>query len=49
MSGNSVSTDRIRPLIGMEQGQNDWLNGCMAFLMECMGESAEYDYWFFLA
>lgn len=29
------------------QGQNYWLNGCLAYLMECLGESAEYDYWFF--
>ncbi len=48
MSGNSISTSFIRPLISMEQGQNYWLNGCMAFLMECMGENAEYNYWFFL-
>ncbi len=44
---NSISSDRIHPLISMEQGQNYWLNGCMAFLMECVEETAEYDYWFF--
>lgn len=28
-------------------GQNYWFNGCMAYLMECLGEDSEYDYWFF--
>jgi hypothetical protein len=31
----------------MMKGQNYWFNGCMEFLMECLGESKEYDYWFF--
>lgn len=48
MPGNSISTNLIHPLISMGQGQNYWLNGCMAFLMECMGENAEYNCWFFL-
>ena len=47
MSIKSISHDLIHPLISMDKGQNDWFNGCMAFLMECVGERAEYDYWFF--
>ena len=47
MSIKTISTDLIHPLISMEKGQNYWLNGCMAFLMECIGERNEYDYWFF--
>ena len=47
MSMKSISKDLIHPLISMAQGQNYWLNGCMAFLMECVGENAAYDYWFF--
>jgi AraC-like DNA-binding protein len=30
-----------------EQGQNYVFNGCMKFLMECIGENEAYDYWFF--
>lgn len=44
---NSISNDLIHPLISMEQGQNYWLNSCLAFVMERMGENDEYDYWFF--
>ena len=29
------------------KGQNYWFNGCMEYLMECLGENASYDYWFF--
>ena len=29
------------------KGQNYWFNGCMEYLMECLGEAKEYDYWFF--
>jgi hypothetical protein len=29
------------------KGQNYWFNGCMEFLVECIGESKNYDYWFF--
>lgn len=47
VSMKSISKDLIHPLISMGQGQNYWLNGCMAFLMECVGENTEYDYWFF--
>jgi len=28
-------------------GQNYWFNGCMDYVMECLGESREYNYWFF--
>lgn len=28
-------------------GQNYWFNGCMGYLMECLKEDPEYDYWFF--
>lgn len=35
------------PMISNMAGQNYWLNGCMAYLMECLGESPDYDYWFF--
>jgi len=31
------------------QGQNYVFNGCMKFLMECIGEDEQYDYWFFSA
>ncbi len=37
----------IRQLISNMQGQNDWFNGCMAYLMERLGEDAAYDYGFF--
>ncbi len=37
----------IRQLISNMQGQNDWFNGCMAYLMERLGEDAVYDYGFF--
>jgi hypothetical protein len=29
------------------KGQNYWFNGCMEYLMECLGESKDYDYWYF--
>ncbi len=28
-------------------GQNYWFNGCMEYLMECLGEVCDYDYCFF--
>jgi AraC-like DNA-binding protein len=31
------------------EGQNYVFNGCMKFLMECVGEDERYDYWFFSA
>lgn len=47
MSKKLISQIPIRQLISMMQGQNYWFNGCMEFLMECLGESKEYNYWFF--
>ncbi|HEY3284612.1 MAG TPA: hypothetical protein VGN26_20260 [Armatimonadota bacterium] len=35
------------PLVVYHHGQNYLLNGCMAYLTECLRESPEYDYWFF--
>ena len=30
------------------KGQNYWLNGCLEYVMECLGEDTKaYDYWFF--
>lgn len=30
------------------KGQNYWFNGCMEYLMECLGENIkDYNYWFF--
>ena len=31
------------------EGQNYVFNGCMRFIMECLGEDERYDYWFFSA
>lgn len=39
----------IHPLQYPEKGQNYIFNGCMSFLMECLGENKQYDYWFFSA
>lgn len=36
-----------RRLCSGGMGQNYWFNGCMDFLMECLGEDRAYDYWFF--
>ncbi|ULL16599.1 hypothetical protein DVH26_20420 [Paenibacillus sp. H1-7] len=30
-----------------KHGQNYWFHGCMEYLMDCLGESKEYNYWFF--
>ena len=38
----------IRQLCVNEKGQNYWFNGCMEYLMECLGEDIKvYDYYFF--
>lgn len=47
MSKKLISQIPVRQLIHNMQGQNYWLNGCMEFLMECLGEDKAYDYWFF--
>lgn len=36
-----------RRMISGMHGQNYWFNGCMAYLMEYLGENPAYDYWFF--
>jgi hypothetical protein len=38
----------IHNLVTWHYGQNYPFNGCMAYLMECLGEDIkEFDYWFF--
>lgn len=37
----------LHPLQYPEMGQNYVFNGCMSFLMECIGEDKQFDYWFF--
>lgn len=38
----------IHKLVTWELGQNYQLNGCMAYIMECLGEAPTvFDYWFF--
>lgn len=44
-SGNLLSA--IHYLIDKNQGQHYVFNGCMAYLMESLGESKDYDYCFF--
>lgn len=39
--------DNIHNLITWHYGQNYLFNGCMGYLMECLHENKEYDYWFF--
>lgn len=39
--------NNARQLCSGVGGQNYWFNGCMDYLMECLGESREYNYWFF--
>ena len=47
MAKKWISNVPIHQLIFNDKGQNDWFNGCLAFLMECLGEDNAYDYWFF--
>ncbi len=50
MSRTLISHIPLHPQQYPEQGQNYVFNGCMKFLMECVGEPNEqYDYWFFSA
>ncbi len=50
MSRTLISHIPIHPLQYPQQGQNYVFNGCMKFLMECVGEQNEqYDYFFFSA
>ncbi|MHB1459373.1 MAG: beta-galactosidase [Armatimonadota bacterium] len=39
--------DNIHNLVTYMYGQNYLFNGCMQYLMECLHENKEYDYWFF--
>lgn len=48
MSRTLINHIPIHPLQYPDQGQNYVFNGCMTFLMECIGEkNGQYDYWFF--
>ena len=48
MSRTLINHIPLHPLQYPEQGQNYVFNGCMKFLMECIGEkNKQYDYWFF--
>jgi AraC-like DNA-binding protein len=49
MSRKIIDNIPLHQLQYPEQGQNYVFNGCMKFLMECMGEDEQYDYWFFSA
>ena len=41
------SDEHFHPLLDKYQGQNYAFNACMALLMDYLGESKDYDYWFF--
>ena len=45
-SGGSGIIPVIHQLITDNLGENYWFNGCMRYVMECLGEP-DYDYWFF--
>lgn len=49
MSRKIIDTIPLHQLQYPYQGQNYVFNGCMKFLMECLGEDENYDYWFFSA
>lgn len=49
MSRTLINHIPIHPMQYPNQGQNYVFNGCMKFLMECIGEKDLYDYWFFSA
>jgi hypothetical protein len=42
-----VLLPNLHPMAVNELGQNYTVNGYLAFQMECLGESKDYDYWFF--
>ncbi len=46
-SKNIKKLKNIHNLITYHLGQNYIFNGCMAYLMECINEKTDYDYWFF--
>lgn len=39
--------NNIHNILTWRYGQNYTFNACMGYLMECMNERKEYDYWFF--
>lgn len=43
----SVILPNLRPMVTWDKGENYQINGYLAFQMECLGESKDYDYWFF--
>lgn len=45
--GNKKLLENIHQLQYPNKGQNYVFNGCMKYLMECLGEKEEYDYYFF--
>ena len=47
MSRKLIENIPIHQLQYPDQGQNYVFNGCMKFLMECIDEDKQYDYWFF--
>ncbi len=47
MSNEKKVLENIHNLVTWHYGQNYLFNACMQYLMECLGESQEYDYWFF--
>jgi len=42
-----VLLPNLRPMAVNELGQNYLVNGLLEFQMACLGESKDYDYWFF--
>lgn len=40
-----LTEDRV--IIHYDQGQDYAFNGCMAYVMECLNESPDFDFWFF--
>ena len=43
----SNTLPNLRPMVNWNLGQNYQINGYLQFQMECLGESKDYDYWFF--
>jgi len=43
----SAILPNLRPMVNWNLGQNYQVNGYLQFQMECLGESKDYDYWFF--
>ncbi len=43
----SAILPNLHPMVTWEKGQNYQVNGYLQFQMECLGESKDYDYWFF--